>query len=584
MVTPDGTRSPLPRSLGRALVLLAISALTLGAVQLALVLPTAGGAWWVHLLFILVFWVYVAAGLLAWWRRPSNRMGSLIVVGGLALFAGSLGNTGVPVLAAVGTVTATLVLAVAFHLLHAFPSGRLRSRASRVTVAAGYVVALVLQAPLYLFDPGAPVPLAVADRPDLLMLGVAVQRVGGIAVAAATTVLLARRLVRSDAAHRQVLGPVFGYGIAAVILIPASATLFEAVLGLPVVARAGLQALLLGGVPIAFALGVLRGGFARTGELEELGTWLGASGGARPALAAALRRALGDDSLDVVFWMPDTRTWADSDGVPVQLPPPGGERAGVEVEVGGRTVGAIVYDASLIADAELVRTAGRVIAIAMERERLTAELLASQDALRTSRARLVAAADRERRRIAQNLHDGLQVQLVLLALEAQQVANASTSTPVQDRATSLRKGIDDAAADLRRLVHDVMPSTLIEQGLSAATEDLVDRIPVPTRLHLGITDGALPQAIESTAYFVVAEGLANALKHSGAAAFTVRIERRGDRLLVEVHDDGVGGASFSPGRGLRGLADRVEVVNGRLEMQSAVGRGTRLSAELPCVL
>jgi signal transduction histidine kinase len=204
--------------------------------------------------------------------------------------------------------------------------------------------------------------------------------------------------------------------------------------------------------------------------------------------------------------------------------------------------------------------------------------------LRTSRARLVAAADRERRRIAQNLHDGLQVQLVLLALEAQQVANASASAPTRDRATSLRKGIDEAAADLRRLGHDVMPSTLMEQGLSAATEDLVDRIPVPTRLHLGITDGALPEAIESTAYFVVAEGLANALKHSRAGAFTVRIERRGDRLLVEVHDDGVGGASFGAGHGLRGLADRVEVVNGRLEMQSAVGRGTRLSAELPCVL
>ncbi|MEG9248969.1 ATP-binding protein [Arthrobacter sp. Soc17.1.1.1] len=584
MVTPGGIRSPLPRSLGRALVLLAIAALALGALQLALVLPVAGEAWPVHLLFVLVFWVYVAAGLMAWWRRPGNRLGSLIVLGGLALFAGSLANTPMPVLTAVGTVTATVVLAVAFHLLHAFPSGRLRSRASRVTVAAGYVVAVVLQSPLYLFDPAAPAPLSVADRPDLLMLGVTVQRVCGIAVALATAVILARRLVRSDPAHRRVLGPLFAYGMVAVVLIPMSATLFEAVLGMPAVVRVGVQAVLLGGIPIAFTLGVLRGGFARTSDLEELGAWLGASGGARPALAAVLRRALGDDSLEVAFWMPDTGAWADSGGAPVQLPPSGGERASVEVESGGRTVGAIVYDASLIADAELVRTAGRVVAIAMERERLTAELLASQGALRTSRARLVAAADRERRRIAQNLHDGLQVQLVLLALEAQQVANASTSAAIRDRATSLRKGIDEAAADLRRLGHDVMPSTLMEQGLSAATEDLVDRIPVPTRLHLGISDGVLPGAIESTAYFVVAEGLANALKHSRAGAFTVRIERRGDRLLVEVHDDGVGGASFGAGHGLRGLADRVEVVNGRLEMQSAVGRGTRLSAELPCVL
>ncbi|MDQ0735689.1 sensor histidine kinase [Arthrobacter agilis] len=585
MPTPRGIRSSLPRSLGRALVLLAISALVLGTVHLALVLPGAGDARWVHLLFIVVFWVYVAAGLVAWWRRPSNRMGALIVIGGLALFAGSLADTTVPVLPVIGTITATAVLAVAFHLLHAFPSGRLRSRASRVTVAAGYGVALVLQAPLYLFDPGAPAPLSVADRPDLLMLGSTVQRACGIAVAVATTAILARRLIRSDAAHRRVLGPLFAYGIVAVILIPASASLFEAVLGMPALVRAAVQAVLLGGIPVAFALGVLRGGFARTGELEELGTWLGTTGGARPSLTAALRHALGDASLDIVFWVPDSRTWVDAAGARVGLPTAGDERSSVEVEVGGRTVGAIVYDASLLADPDPVRTAGRVVAIAVERERLTAELLASQDALRASRARLVATADRERRRIAQNLHDGLQVQLVLLALEAQQVANAPGSTPdTREQATSLRKGIDDAAADLRRLVHDVMPSTLIEQGLSAATEDLVDRIPVPTRLHLGITDGALPGAIESTAYFVVAEGLANALKHSRAGAFTVRIERRGDRLLVEVHDDGVGGASFTAGRGLRGLADRVEVVNGRLEMQSALGHGTRLSAELPCVL
>ncbi|WP_104179214.1 sensor histidine kinase [Arthrobacter sp. B0490] len=582
MVTPSGTRSS--RSLGRALVLLAVAVLFLGAFQLALVLPTAGADRWVHLLFVGVFWVYAAAGLMAWWRRPSNRMGALILVGGFALFTGSLANTGVPVLTALGTITATAVLAVAFHLLHAFPSGRLRSRASRLTVVAGYLVALVLQAPLYLFDPAAPAPLAVADRPDLLGLGVVVQRSAGLAVAVATTVVLARRLLRADAAHRRVLGPLFAYGIVAVLLIPAGSTLFEAVLGMPATVRAGVQAALLGGIPVAFALGVLRGGFARTGELEELGAWLGATDGARPAPAPALRRALGDESLDIVFWMPESRTWADSSGAPAHLPAPGGERSGVDVEVGGRRVGAIVYDASLIGDPELVRSAGRVVAIAVERERLTAELLASQAALLTSRARLVAAADRERRRIAQDLHDGLQVQLVLLALEAQQVANGSGSTITREQVTSLRKGIDDAAGDLRRLVHDVMPSTLIEHGLSAATEDLVDRMPVPTRLHLGITDGALPEAIESTAYFVVAEGLANALKHSRAAAFTVRIERRGDRLLVQVDDDGVGGASFHAGRGLRGLADRVEVVNGRLEMQSHAGRGTRLRAELPCVL
>ncbi|WP_022885665.1 sensor histidine kinase [Glaciibacter superstes] len=583
MVTPGVARSSQPRSLDRALILLAISAVFLGAIQLILALPGSGAYWWVHVLFTVAFWVYVAAGMIAWWRRPSNRMGALIVLGGFAVFAGSLANTGVPVFTAFGTMTATLVLAVAIHLLHAFPSGRLRGPASRATVAAGYVVALVLQAPLYLFNAAAPAPLFIADRPDLMAVGSEVQRYTGLIVAIATVVILARRLIRADSAHRRVLGPLFAYGMLAVLLIPTSATVFQLMLGMSPGARAGLQAVFLAGIPIAFALGVLRGGFARTGELQELGAWLGASGGARPELTTALAQALGDDSIEIAFWIPEHEDWADAAGLPTKLLVANGERASVDVRVGSQLVGAIVYDAALIEDPELVRTAGRVVAIAMERERLTAELLASQDALLASRARLVAAADRERRRIAQNLHDGLQVQLVLLALEAQQVANASSSSvTTREQATALRKGIDEAAAELRRLVHDVMPSTLIERGLSAATEDLVDRMPVPTSLHLGITDGALPESIESTAYFVVAEGLANALKHSKAESFSVRLERDGDQLLVEVNDDGIGGASLAAGQGLRGLADRVDVIGGRLRVQSELGSGTRLRVELPC--
>ncbi len=580
MSIPGLTRSPLLLSLGLALMLIATAALLLGTFQLALALPDSGEAWWVHLLFIVVFWIYVAAGLVAWWRRPSNRMGALIIVGGFALFAGSLANTGVLPLVVIGVITATSVLAVAIHLLHAFPSGRLRSTASRVIVAAGYVVALVLQAPLYLFDPAS--PLIIADRPDLLTIGTDAQRIVGFAVAGATTAVLVRRLIRADRPHRRVLGPLFAYGILAVLIIPASATL-ETAIGLSPLARVGLQSVLLAGIPIAFAIAALSGGFARTGELEELGVWLGSTREVRPALKSALARSLGDDSIEIVFWVPDRETWVNSAGTPVTLPSDGGERSSAEVQAGDRTIGAIVYDASLIADPELVRAAGRVVAIAMERERLTAELLASQDALVASRLRLVVAADRERRRIAQNLHDGIQVQLVLLALDAQQLANMPGATPgTREQATTLRKGIDSAAADLRRLVHDVMPSTLIERGVSAATEDLVDRMPVPTRLLLGITDGSLPASIERTAYFVIAEGLANALKHSKAESFGVRLEREGDRLVVEVDDDGVGGASLDAGEGLRGLADRVEVVGGRFSVDSRIGDGTRVRAELPC--
>jgi signal transduction histidine kinase len=131
-----------------------------------------------------------------------------------------------------------------------------------------------------------------------------------------------------------------------------------------------------------------------------------------------------------------------------------------------------------------------------------------------------------------------------------------------------------------------MPAPLIERGLSAATEDLVDRVTMPTRLQLDVVDGALPPAVESTAYFVVAEGLANALKYADAGELTVRLSHAGGWLVVEVRDDGVGGAVVGGGpgggSGLRGLADRVDTLGGRVRVVSPPGRGTRLVAELPC--
>jgi signal transduction histidine kinase len=255
----------------------------------------------------------------------------------------------------------------------------------------------------------------------------------------------------------------------------------------------------------------------------------------------------------------------------------------VEVERAGDRLGAIVYDAALIADPELVRRAGRVVALAVESERLTARLRASEEALRRSRSRLVEAGDRERRRIAQDLHDGLQVRLVLLGLQAARLAlDADGPAGCREGATALRTGLDAAAAELRDLVHAVMPAPLVERGLCAATEDLVDRVPVPTRLSLGVPDGVLPAPVQNTAYFVVAEGLANALKHARATQLSVRVAHEGHRLVVEVGDDGVGGADLDAGTGLRGLADRVDVLGGTLRVTSPDGAGTRLVAELPC--
>lgn len=581
-------RSPLVRSFRRSLLALAAAGVLL-AVVLAALMPWNEPGATVLVLLPIVFLVYVGTGLVAWGRRPSNAMGALIVGAGGAMYLGNLLNTDVRALETIGAVCSTLLLAAAVHLLHAFPSGRLRGRASVATVAAGYGTALLLQAPQYLFAPGGPAPwLVIADLPGLASAGAVVQRVAGAVVMLATAVLLARRWAGAGRRPRRVLGPVYVYGLLAVLFIPFSSALLEGLLHLPPTARGTLQFAVLGGIPIAFALGVLLGGFARTGEIEELGTWLGLPGVGRPDVGAALAATLGDPSLRVSYWVPERKVFVDAAGRTVEdgpgTPQPPGRDA-VPIDVHGAPVGAITYDSALISDRELVRTAGRVVAIAVDRERLTAELRASHAELQRSRERLVNAIDSERRRIAQDLHDGIQMRLVLLGLEAQRVGSAAADE-VQARASALRGEIDGAATDLRQLVHNIMPAGLVEQGLWAAVEDLTDRMPIPTRLDLGPAPvrGDLPRAVESTAYFVVAEALTNTVKHAAADSAAVRLALEGDVLRIEVHDDGVGTAAPNGGAGLRGLADRVDVLAGRLELVSEPGRGTHLRVELPCEL
>ena len=563
---PVTQRSPVARSLGAALITLAVSAAMLGAIELSLFPASGIHPVWVPDLFTIGGLIYATAGLVAWWRRPSNGLGVIMFGGALIWLAVALANTAVTVLAAAAIVLATVPLAVVVHLLLAFPSGRLRSRAARWTAALAYITAVVLQVPEYLFaPPGSPGGmLAAADSPGLAAAGTWLQNVVGLGVMLATAVILIARLRRAPRTQRRVLLPLDLYGIAAVLLTPLMPIMIQPLTGMSDAVTVAMQVIALSLVPVAFAAGMLRGGFARTSEIQELGAWL------------------GDDSVRLAYWVPAQYAYTDADGRPLAMPGAGHGRAASEISLDGRRIGAIIYDATLIEDPMLVHAAGQVVAIAVDRERLIAELLASQEELRESRTRLVNAADAERRRIAQNLHDGLQTKLVLLALEAQQLAGKpGAGREVAGAAAALRGRIDAAAAELRGLVHAVMPAPLIERGLAAAAEDLADRMPLPTQLDIGV-DGALPGAVSATAYFVIAEGLANAVKHAQASKLSVGITRTEDTLLVEVRDDGTGGAAPGSGLGLRSLADRVDTLGGRLFVTSQAGLGTSLRAELPC--
>ncbi|MBA8815471.1 signal transduction histidine kinase [Microbacterium halimionae] len=557
--------------LASALILLAISVALLGALQLALVLPGSDVPA-VLALFTIAACVYAAAGIFAWWRRPTNAMGMLITLGGFALLIAGLGNATVAPLEIVGAVFSTAIFAVIVHLLLAFPSGRLDSPSAAATVIGGYVVALPLQLPFV---------FASADSREFAVASTT-QRIAGAAIMISAAAILTNRLVRAQPRTRRILLPLYSYGVIAVLAVPATSLVFTTLGVRGGVAMPVIQLIVLTGVPLAFTAGVLSGSFARTGEIIQLSEWLGASDSRRGPLTAALAHTLGDSSVQLAFRLDKSDSYVDEHGTPVKLHSDTRHRGQVAITTNEREIAVIGYDTQLTARDEDVRRAGQVVAIAIDRTRLANELIAAQRDVVASRARLVDAADQERFRIAQNLHDGIQVQLVLLALEAQQLANASdTPRNVSTRATELRKRIDAAAGDLRRLVHDVVPLALLQRGLVAAVEDLVDRMPIPTDLVTEHENPALTSTVENTAYFVIAEALANTVKHSGATSASVRIDSNPERVFLEVKDNGRGGAVAGK-RGLGGLADRVDALGGHFSIDSVPANGTRLIVELPC--
>jgi signal transduction histidine kinase len=213
--------------------------------------------------------------------------------------------------------------------------------------------------------------------------------------------------------------------------------------------------------------------------------------------------------------------------------------------------------------------------------RLDAELRERLEELRASRARLVEAGDAARRRLERDLHDGAQARLVALGLLIGRARVRAAADP--DLEALLAQAVDElhtSLDELRELARGIHPAVLSDRGLQPALRSLVSRAPVPVAVDAPI--GRLPEAVESAAYFVASEGLANVAKYAHATCARVTVRHTGDRLRVEVADDGIGGADAGRGSGLRGLADRLAALDGTIAVDSPTGRGTRLRAEIPC--
>ena len=414
------------------------------------------------------------------------------------------------------------------------------------------------------------------------IVGTAINLVGIVLIALVLRSLV-RRWRRATRPERRLYAPMYGAGVALMIALIGQLSLQSAgseggALDMAFVISLIPFAL----VPYLFVGAFLRARFIQGSAVSDLMTRLGEApepGGLRDALADALE----DPSLELVYWLPEAHRYVDASGRPVDLPEDDPKRAVTKVERDGECVAAIVHDGTLPHMREHVQAVGAAAALALDNERLDAELRAKVEELRGSRERMLRIGLEERRRLERDLHDGAQQRLVSMALNIRLARAKLNEDPLaaEQLLASAGDELESALEELRELARGIHPAVLTDRGLGTALQTLANRAPVPVELG-ELPDERLPEAVELAAYFVVAEALTNVAKYAEASHATVQVERHNGRVVVEVADDGVGGADPGRGTGLRGLADRLAVLEGRLEVESERGHGTRVRARIPC--
>jgi len=675
------------------------AALVAGGIAVALVLtsdheqhPAVATA-----LGLFVSWSFIFAGLIGWTRRPKNRTGMLMVAVGFGVFVGSLAEANYSVPYTLGALLGSLFIAIFIHLVLAYPSGELISRKARALVLAGYLTAFV--APL--LDSMFPERHTCKPHacPDNLVFvshnnaahwaQTALWTAASVALFVAAFALLVGRWRRATPALRRILRPVYLAGGLSVVLLA---------IGFIVTPFSGFGGTLVSvalivtftAVPFLFLGGLLGTTMAR-------GAGLGTIFSSVPERASpgevqeGLRQALRDDTAQVAYWYEEGGHYVDVDGNRFELPPDSRSRVVTRLDYADDPVAAIVHDAALLEEPELLEGIANAARIALERDKLLVEVRAraqryfallqampdlmfrisdegaylsynapnpgdlvedevvgktlwdrlprdladrvltagraalagepsvieyaldfddetrhyegrfaasgdeeflmivreitqrkqQQQELEASRQRIVAAGDDARRKLERNLHDGAQQRLVSISLSLRLAQGQLEKNPAaaQEVLEASREELARALEELRELARGIHPAVLTDRGLEAALESLAARAPLPVEIEGPLV--SLPAAVEAAAYYVVSEALANVTKYAQASSVKVTVEQANGCALIEVADDGVGGADPGRGSGLRGLADRVASLNGKLAIDSPPGAGTRVRAEIP---
>ena len=586
----------------RWLLIVPVALLAIGEITLARD-PTFAQAPLDYLFDAVTGLALVVAGLIAWSRRPVARTGPLLVLAGYLWYVGSLyivlpEHPG-PVIGAIpfaGFVLRGYYDPILAFVILTFPGHRLETRFDRAAVG-GLVGLMIARSAWRLvgvqpgIGPGNPPDappnpfLIVSDTATFIAGDKALSVLVGLAMLAIAVAALRRR-GRIRAGARRVADPVLIGGAIWAALAAAYALdgFVRDAFGIDIVPSEGpgwtAQYLLRALGPLGLILGAIR---LRGGTGAAIALMAGPEGPPRgAALERSLRLALDDPTIQLLQAGP-VGGWLDTAGRRASLPTDDADRATTLLERDGSPIGAIIHDATLLDDPALVRTVAAAVALAVDNERLQEDLQAQLEEVRASRARIVEAGDAERRRVERDLHDGAQQRLVALAVSLRTIRSrlgADASKPVVaelDAATDLVKA---AILEVRELARGLDPSILREAGLAAAVQSLADHSSIPVRVAIDL-DGRLPARAETAAYFVAAEALANAAKHSEASAITVTASSADGFLRLEVADDGGGGADLD-GSGIRGLADRIAAVGGTFAVDSPPGAGTRVRASIPC--
>jgi signal transduction histidine kinase len=543
----------------------------------------------------------IAVGLYAWREGTHSCFGRLLVLAGGAWFLAALSSSTNDVVYSIGRTAGWAVEAGLLCLILAFPTGRLTAPVDRWLAGAAVAVVATLFLPTALITESYPAPsqfsTCVADCPRnaFMLLGSEPAWVGDVLVPLrellASVLLLAivgrlaYRISRATRLMRRTLVPVLLFAILRTLSIAVGLGLRRAGVDDSIlIASTTVTELCLPAMCIGFFIGLVRWRMHTADSLLALAQGLRGPGEGteRRDLIAA---TLSDPTVELAFRKDVGGSgWVDADGRPFSLPPPPSDRSATLIFDDDGPVAALVHDAALGDQRQFVEAVGAYVFVWDDNQRLTARVERSLTDLRESRARILAAADEERRRIERDLHDGGQQRLVALRIRLELAEEVMGQDPRRAREMLHRLGaeIDAALDELRSLAAGVYPSLLAARGLPDALRTAALRSPVPTSVEVEGRD-RYPDEVETAAYFCCIEALQNVAKHApDAGSIAISLNRNGD-LRFEVRDDGRGFAIdvATMGNGLTNMRDRLAAVGGELQVQSSPGAGTTVVGTIP---